>query len=379
MGSFAIVPDKQDFDIYRLHINLWCMPRVVSDCFYCEVGLHIAPKAREQLSLLVLLPFTADDDKVFVDLIEQVKSEPIRHLIFGGAVNSHENAVLYDDKPAWFSPCRLTTKKPECNDPAEGFSVWKVEVQLPPQFQPGDSVYCRFRIVVRNLHSTFQWHGGGFARSPRRACLDARINDLRNVRNEKSLRAYDSALPLRECRFFVILPESLTSQAVFPPLHYVRLFEGSIWDKYLSTATSLTGRKRFLIYQWKCGDATTDPSISTRDPFRVFANFEYRRVPASPLALLVLLSLVFLLLQLLFFAFEMQLQDAITHLQPKVILRRAFASLQGGLLATLGLLALLRTLGVPVAPLKWLGSLPLLGRKLRSIEDAIYHMLRRTR
>jgi len=100
-------------------------------------------------------------------------------------------------------------------------------------------------------------------------------------------------LPIKELNLFLIAPGSLQFRAVSPPLHYMRLLEGRVWEPYLGRAADFWRTGKLVICEWRNKD-----SVSPMAPFRAFVDLS-REFGLMPLSNYVV-SLILVALAILF-------------------------------------------------------------------------------
>jgi hypothetical protein len=128
----------------------------------------------------------------------------------------------------------------------------------------------RIRFPMRTLGRTWIW-----MRSRRGALIDIRVADIREIVVPTEVGAKIAAygeqfVAIENLRVFVIVPAYLLSRATSPTPHYMRLFEGRVWGKYMGgRAVDLWRSEKLMIYQWR-SDTRIDTKDNATDPFRAF-------------------------------------------------------------------------------------------------------------
>jgi hypothetical protein len=300
VGSFAVLrhTDEPEFTVDACHLNLWSLAGLFGRrVFLWDVGLTLEAAAggeKEVKKIDLLLPFVTEPD-AFKDLSKEILDQNVARLVFGKSVTADVNtrmvtypadanrpslkvepifkATLDDDfqKDKWLRRANL--------------SLWTIEFASP--LKHGQKSYVRIRFRMRTQGRTWLW-----MRSKRVALIDVRVADIREIvvplEAGSKLEAVGlRSVPLSRLNVFVIVPGYLLFRATSPATHYVRLFEGRVWEPYLGgRAVSLWKQEKLMIYQWRFPDeskpaevkpaageggaAPRAPTINTTDPFRAF-------------------------------------------------------------------------------------------------------------
>jgi hypothetical protein len=145
----------------------------------------------------------------------------------------------------------------------QDYSYWSLKLSNSISKDPDSYIRVRFRI--RNAGRTWTWKKSGLAKNG--ALIDLRVADLRETTFEECWMAFrDKIISIGKLNIFVIAPTWLQLRAISPPYHYMRLFEGRIWEKYLRRAVDLRRREKLVIYQWR----NNSKAVNASNPFHVF-------------------------------------------------------------------------------------------------------------
>jgi hypothetical protein len=277
MGFFGIVRSNvgDDFEVVECHINLWALAGLFRRrCFYLDVGLRLRARQQGIMTFDVLLPVGVynKDAQGIRDLYHALFDANVCQLIFGRRVEiSNDSATLTYEGSDGEQALRLTQLDvPACTRVEEysgkTFSYWRLRLNSAIRSEP--DTYLRIRFVVQNCGRVWIWKRSGFARNG--ALVDMRITDLResNVATEWAPDP-DRLVPIQRLNLFTIAPSWLQLRAVSPHYHYMRLFEGRVWERYLKRAFDPRRKEKLIIYQWRNPDGPVGPA----NPFHAFIDF----------------------------------------------------------------------------------------------------------
>ena len=279
MGFCAVIRTTpgDDFTVAECHINLWSLAGIFKRRrFFLDVGLRLRAGDKEVSAIELALPLGIYGKEAhgLEDLYDLMLDTNVSQLIFGGhvEVDREKSRLRYDSSTLGPREIELAALDlPSCkrNSGYSGkeFSYWLLQLNAPIRREP--DTYLRVRFKVRNLGRTWIWKKSGLARNG--ALLDLRVTDLRESYVETEWRpSPDKLVPIDNLRLFVIAPSWLQLRAVSPPYHYMRLFEGRVWEKYLKRAVDLRRREKLVIYQWR---NKQEVAVSPANPFHAFIDF----------------------------------------------------------------------------------------------------------
>jgi hypothetical protein len=272
MGYFAVIGDPSGVEVVRCHINVWAFDGLLRQpVFYFDVGLGFRNNGGEPLREVQLaLPFSVVDGSDAVrDLRPLILERDTAMLIFGEPMtisgDGHLDGgglaldVVHVDAQPVRERCTART------------SVWTIKFASPVASDHAREAYVRLRFRVRSFARAWTRQSSG-------ALFDFRICDLRESVNDASWGSLETRiLPIKKAYFFLIVPARLKSRAVSPPFRYMRLLEGSRWERYLGRRVQLVGHKKLAIYYWKAPEAAVPPArepapIDASHPLRVFVD-----------------------------------------------------------------------------------------------------------
>jgi hypothetical protein len=316
MGTLALIRAEQDGDVRYLecHVNLWNLGGLFRRAYFFDLGLVFTPAGESVVrELAFLLPCSADGVEP-TDLSQILKGSGTASLVIGARVDPDDGSFVIHE-PAGAKRWKSVRAKVELDKDLstselrdEKLSVWRMK--LADAVQPGTQAYVRFRFRMPDPRRTWTWQMG-----KRTALIDLRFADVREAVREGSGARADvdqlSArfLPVEKLNMLVIAPASLQAGAVTPPLRYMRLFEGRVWEDYLDRAVGWRRSQNLVVYHWRwtSGDVaaivpgprrrtTATPAPPGVAPFRAFLVLgkDTGFVPVLTfLAALALLSMVF--------------------------------------------------------------------------------------
>ena len=316
MGTFAVIhhADEPEITVDACHLNLWSLAGLFGRrVFLWDVGLTLEAAAGEEKGVKkidLLLPFVTEPD-AFKDLSKEILDQDVARLVFGKSVSAdaNTNMVTYpadaNRPPLKVEPIFKAALDEDFQKDKwlrrANLSLWTIEFASP--VKPRQKTYVRIRFRMRTQGRTWLW-----MRSKRVALIDVRVGDIREIvvpsEAGSKLEAIGlRSVPLSRLNVFVIVPGYLLFRATSPATHYVRLFEGRVWEHYLGgRAVSLWKQEKLMIYQWrfpddsktaeakpaavdpKAGEAEVKaatgraaaaatpraPTVNTADPFRAF-------------------------------------------------------------------------------------------------------------
>jgi hypothetical protein len=273
MGFFAVVRTNptDDFSVVECHINLWCLAGLLKRrVFFFDVGLRLRAGVRDVSTIEMALPFGiyGKEANGFEDLQPLFRDDAVCQLVFGRQVDREGQKLRYQSSnsgPTEIQTVDLDIAQCKRLDEYSGhdFSYWSLKLSSNIKRNP-DS-YIRLRFRVRNAGRTWIWKRSGLAKNG--ALIDLRVTDIRETTVEESWMAFrDRIASIEMLNFFVIAPSWLQLRSSSPSHHYMRLFEGRIWEKYLRRAVDLRRNEKLVIYQWRNSRGT----VSASNPFHAF-------------------------------------------------------------------------------------------------------------
>ena len=273
MGFFAVVRANptDDFSIVECHINLWCLAGLLKRrVFFLDVGLRLRAGEKAISTFEMALPFGIYGKEAdgFKDLHSLFGDDDVCQLVFGRHVDRQGQKLKYQSsnlglteiQPVDFdlAQCKLVDEYS-----GQDYSYWSLKLSNSISKDPDSYIRVRFRI--RNAGRTWTWKKSGLAKNG--ALIDLRVADLRETTFEECWMAFrDKIISIGKLNIFVIAPTWLQLRAISPPYHYMRLFEGRIWEKYLRRAVDLRRREKLVIYQWR----NNSKAVNASNPFHVF-------------------------------------------------------------------------------------------------------------
>ncbi len=281
MGCFAVIRDLEepDFSVTACHLNFWSLSGLFGRrVFLWDVGLTL--EANEDMEdkglskISLLLPFGTEHE-AFKDLSKDILDQNIARLLFGKSVSVNGKVIEYSggiNRPALRVVRVFKATIDEEFEKDKGLrranlSLWTI--QFASKIKAGEKSYVRVRFRMRTLGRNWIW-----MRSKKGALIDIRVADIREIvvpsEGGAKLEAYGERLvPIQNLRAFVIVPAYLLFRATSPQLHYMRLFEGRVWEKYLGRAVDIWRSEKLMVYQWR-SDTVIDTKDNATDPFRAF-------------------------------------------------------------------------------------------------------------
>lgn len=275
MGFFAIstLGLQAPLEVEACHLSFWILPkpwfRLFGYTFCFDVGLRLR-SATPVRRLRVVFPFDSEYSRIF-DLSAIVLNQDFSPLIFGKPVTVANGRITYDgpldgsdaisDRVIAIS---AKNSSPEETAKAAGFSIWTIELESPTE--SNEWTYVRFRISAKNPWRVWASKGWGLAK--RGAVVDLRVCDIREsllLGHGKSESAH--LLPIKQLFLFLVAPSYFVPNHFSPALHYTRLLEPKVWERYLNSYSPHTDGAKFSIHQWRY---TEKEKISVDRPFRAY-------------------------------------------------------------------------------------------------------------
>lgn len=285
MGFFAVTNRRLpvQFAIKACHLSFWVLAKPWHEGFgqkiFFDVGLRIQPET-DLRRIRVAVPFDTQNGDL-IDLSDVVLNPDISPLIFGRRVNIVGDCIQYDGKSLGqeeindrvISVSQADSKsEPETAEDVD-FSTWTIEFKEVAR--AGEVAYVRFRFPVRDPKRVWASKGWGFAK--RGIIADFRIADVReSVILGQGKAEADYIQPIERLFLFVVAPAYFVPKHVSPNLHYSRLLEPKVWDKYLISCGQHDKKMKFSIHQWRSTHADEPHDfnyISAANPFRAYADF----------------------------------------------------------------------------------------------------------
>jgi len=283
MGSFAIIQEsKESLQIHNCQLNLWSLSGLFGRrIFLWDVGLVLEASEdgedKKVSKIGLLLPFRTESD-AFKDLSKEILDPSTAQLLFGKSINitqatkTIEYAATSNKPPLRIVPIMNASLDVEFEKDKHlrraNLSLWILK--FAAKITNGQRSYIRVRFRMQTLGRTWTWMQGR-----KGALVDIRVADIREIviptDGGARLEAYaERFVPISSLRAFVIVPGYLQFRATSPELHYMRLFEGRVWEKYLGErAVNLSRSEKLMIYQWR-QDSLIDTKANKTDPFRAF-------------------------------------------------------------------------------------------------------------
>lgn len=285
MGFFAISSrgSPSRFSIEACHLTFWVLPNhwynlILLKGFRYSFDVGIRIKAESELRRIrVAFPFDSEASTLS-DLSNFVLDAEFAPLIFAQPVSVNGAMLSYDgsaigqgnvsDRVVPISIENSTAEQE--SDPR--FSVWTIELREP--LKTGESGYIRFRQQIKKPGVLWTSKGWGYAK--RGIIVDLRVADVRES-NILGLGRAEAPhiVPIQRLFLFLGAPSYFVPKHVSPPLHYSRLLEAQIWQKYLKapfSAPYFGHPTRISIHQWRSpGAATTTPTpVDLNKPYRAY-------------------------------------------------------------------------------------------------------------
>lgn len=271
MGFFAVARDPTDhtFEVSQCHLNLWSLAGLFGRrVFLLDIGLRIKAGGDGDVSRFQLaIPFGIDE-KGYEDLYEYFIQLRIAELIFGRPVTVSASRIRIEyfiNGKTSFDEINVTPiSRAEIDKKLSGkdSSFWTVNLTKP--ITSGSESYIRIRFKVRSVGRVWVWKRSFFAKNG--ALVDLRIADIRGTQQKSEWKGIqDRIIAIKKLNLFLIASNSFQIRSASPELHYMRLFEGRVWEPYLGRAVDLFRTEKLVIYEWR-----NNSTISTTDPFRAF-------------------------------------------------------------------------------------------------------------
>lgn len=277
MGFFAVskLGAEASYDIEACHLSFWVIPRpwyrLFGFDFSVDIGLRI--KSEHPLRRLrIVVPFDSQESSI-VDLSAAVLDQKFNSLIFGRQVKVKDDVIEYDGPLSGDDPIRdrvipISAKSsvphPPTGTDRTGYSVWSVE--LAKSISTGEGAYVRFRITAQKPWRVWSSKGWGLAK--RGVVLDFRISDVReSILLGHGQSEAEHILPIKQLFLFLVAPMYFVPIHFSPILHYTRLLEPKVWEKYLEFSSSHVDGAKLSIHQWRY---TNGHPISVDNPYRAY-------------------------------------------------------------------------------------------------------------
>lgn len=282
MGFFSVTNRKvaAKFCVKACHLSFWALGKSPLQGFgynyFFDVGLRIVSES-ELRRLRITLPFDTEVGDL-TDLSEIALDPNFAPLIFGRPVSVDGSRVRYDgtaigqdqisDRVIAVSETNSTPDRESTSD--VDFSSWTIELQ--DEVGPEEAIYIRFRFRVRDPKRVWASKGWGFAK--RGVIADFRIADIReSVLLGEGSRESGHIQTIDNLFLFVVAPAHYVPRHVSPALHYSRLLEPKVWNRYLASCGRYDHGTKFSIHQWRSLNTEKKKPVSVQDPFRAYADF----------------------------------------------------------------------------------------------------------
>lgn len=328
MAYFAIVREHAEdtFEVSACHINFWLLPATFRRrVFVCDIGLRLKAIDRELTTFGIALPLgTYDlDANGLEDLFELMKNPIVAELVFGKPVSFNNSRVKYSsligdtetETELNITPISEGDTQIKKHLSGKTFTYWSVKLEEAVRPGPVDS-YVRLRFKVRNVGRVWTWKTSNLIRVG--ALLDIRTSDIRGsyVENVSWRKHQNRIAKIDRLSVFAIVPAWLQLRATSPDYHYMRIFEGRVWEPYLARPFDLKRKEKLIIYQWR-----SDRPIDTNHPHRVLLDLNNEfRLPriANTLLVLILISVWLLFAVVVVAKVDTNLRQAIANVQPSI-------------------------------------------------------------
>jgi hypothetical protein len=282
MGYFAVtnrlLPAR--FTVSACHLSFWVLTGPWYELFckkyFLDIGLRIFPD-EDLRRFRLAVPFDTQDGDL-TDLSNVVLDPEISPLIFGRPVEIDRDRIKYDGSSlgqAGIGDRVIAVSQRESRSEPEtakdiNFSTWTIE--LKDVARAREPAYVRFRFPVRKPTRIWSSKGWGFAK--RGIIADFRIADVReSIILGQGRAEADHIQPIERLFLFVVAPAHFVPKHVSPNLHYSRLLEPKVWEKYLTSCGPYDAGTKFSIHQWRSYQSDKPTPISAANPFRAYADF----------------------------------------------------------------------------------------------------------
>lgn len=327
MAYFAVVRDAydDDFNVVACHVNLWALSASLKRrIFWCDVGLRLRGGAREISKLSLALPFRTEDNGV-EDLSDVILEQKVAELVFGKPVRIDGSTINYSsagaggqDVTTSLNVLSIIRGETEINQSLSGddFCYWTLKFARPLRHNGLDS-YLRVRFHVRNADRIWSWKRTCMLKNG--ALVDLRVTDVRGsfvaARDWNTFRERIVTIP--QLNMFVIAPSWLQPRAASPEYHYMRLFEGRVWEPYLRRLVDLKRKEKLTVFQWRNDKAK---AIDSNNSYHVmldlsdeFGVFDLKNHLIAGIVLVIFLGAV-LLLRHFYYSYAVYIQPKLESL-----------------------------------------------------------------
>ena len=217
--------------------------------FFFDVGLAIEGSDHRGASAFDLaIPFGTRAEGLS-DLGQKLMNEEVLNLIFSGraklSASGTQSSISYGGKQ--FHLFSVDTGKSQLTTSTTDLSIWKIV--LPNAIARDELAYLRLRFEVDCLARTWLWKRSAWAKNG--ALVDIRVGDVRAAPRTNGRLLIPRVLNIEKLYVFVTAPAWLRLHTASPTLHYMRIFEGKVWEPYLDVATCLFGNDKAVVYQWR--------------------------------------------------------------------------------------------------------------------------------
>ncbi|HZU98893.1 MAG TPA: hypothetical protein VFF73_19455, partial [Planctomycetota bacterium] len=289
-------PTQGTISLKDLHLNLWCLPAWplgIRRIFFFDIGLRLRVENAPVTSFQLALPFGTDGDpkKSIRDLAPALQSKEVAQLIFNREVEVSAGVQTTLSVKGKTVDLKLFLREIDVSGctldkdrSAEVFSVWTIKLKEPLAPTAGDDAYIRLRFAPVEMGRRWLWKSR-FAREGAR--LDLRVGDIRESEPVPQWAPLHKRCIVPEAvRFFLIVPSWMRNRMANPAPYYIRLLEGSRWEKY--TRRRNLQREALVVHAFKGGDSQ---DLKER-PFVVFVDLSRESAGISRTQFFVLLGAI---------------------------------------------------------------------------------------
>lgn len=244
MGEQQNVISSEQFEVQRLDINLWILPTLFGGTtLLCDVGIRIN-SITDVSCFDVSLPFRLATNQI-IDLKDVISDQSTASLVFGTDIR--------DDPDSDYYILKGLTGRPLGSPVSKTLTVVRVTPQIA--MAPGELGYFRFRTEIGSAARLMAWRRSMLGRT-QSILIDVRVSDLREAAFvPNTLQAEQRMQDIMTLNCLVIASAKLRSIRFNPELRYVRILEGSLWERYMSRALDLTRREKYVVYFWRSQQA----------------------------------------------------------------------------------------------------------------------------
>lgn len=246
VGEQQNVISSEEFEVERLDINLWILPAIFGGrTLLCDIGVRV--RAITGVSCFdVSLPFRLATNLI-IDLKSAISDQDTGSLVFGIDVKDDPNSEYY--------MLKALTGKPLDSPVSKTLTVVRITPMIA--MEPGERSYFRFRTEIGSAGRLMAWRRSMLGRT-QSILIDARVSDLREAAFVPSeLQAEQRMQDILALNCLVIAAAKLRSIRFHPELRYVRILEGSLWERYMGRALDLTRREKYVVYFWRSQQPVT--------------------------------------------------------------------------------------------------------------------------